>query len=355
MPYKAQPIVLDDETRKVLEARVRATTTPQRDALRAKIILLAADGVSSRRISKEVGMHESHVAMWRQRFLAEGVDGLKDAPRPGRPPVYDAEDRLKIVALATAQRDPDEPEATWTYEALAEALREEVGISRSQLWRFLDALDIKPHKVRGWLNRREDPEFWDRVRDVCGLYLSKPEAAVVFSVDEKTSIQAKQRLAPTSAAKPGEAPRQEFEYRRHGTASLLAALEVHSGQVLATDIARNNSITFIAFLEDLDTKIDRSLEVHLVLDNGSSHTSKATRTWLVEHPRFVAHYTPKHASWLNQVELFFSVLTRRVIKHGNFSSREDLVSKIMRFIEARNESARPFAWTYSGQPLKAAS
>lgn len=355
MPYKAQPIVLDDETRKVLEARVRATTTPQRDAVRARIILLAADGVSSRRISKEVGMHESHVAMWRQRFLAEGIDGLKDAPRPGRPPTYDAEDRLKIVALATAQRDADEPEATWTYEALAEALREEVGISRSQLWRFLDALDIKPHKVRGWLNRREDPEFWDRVRDVCGLYLSKPESAVVFSVDEKTSIQAKERLTPTSAAKPGDPPRQEFEYRRHGTASLLAALEVHSGQVLATDIPRNNSVAFIAFLEDLDAKIDRSLKVHLVLDNGSSHTSKATRTWLAEHPRFVAHYTPKHASWLNQVELFFSVLTRKVIKHGNFSSREDLVSKIMRFIETRNGSAKPFAWTYSGEPLRAAS
>lgn len=136
---------------------------------------------------------------------------------------------------------------------------------------------------------------------------------------------------------------------------MLAALEVHSGQVLATDIPRNNSVAFIAFLEDLDAKIDRSLKVHLVLDNGSSHTSKATRTWLAEHPRFVAHYTPKHASWLNQVELFFSVLTRKVIKHGNFSSREDLVSKIMRFIETRNGSAKPFAWTYSGEPLRAAS
>lgn len=355
MPYKAEPIVVDDQTRAVLEARVRAMTTPQRDVARARIILLAADGVSSRRISIQVGMHESHVAMWRQRFLADGLDGLKDAPRPGRPPVYDAEDRVKVVALATTQRDPNEPEAAWTYQALADELADDVGISRSQLWRFLDRLDIKPHKVVGWLNRRDDPEFWDRVRDVCGLYLSKPQNAMVVSIDEKTGIQAKERLAATSPAAPGKAGRQEFEYRRHGTASLLAALDVHSGEVLAQDIDCNNSITFVGFLEELDRLVAPGLELHLIMDNGASHTSKATRAWLAEHPRFVAHYTPKHASWVNQVELFFSILTRKVLKRGSFASRDDLVDKIMRFIVGHNDTARPFAWTYSGEPLKVAS
>ena len=349
--FKAAPVVLDSETRAVLEARVRAAKTPQRDAVRARIVLLAADGVPSRQISQRVGMHESNVALWRKRFLADGLAGLKDAARPGRPPTYDALDRLKVVAAATMQRDPAEPEATWTYAALTEALRDEVGISRSQLWRILDRLDVKPHKVQGWLNRRDDPLFWERVQDVCGLYLNPPERALVFSVDEKTSIQAKQRLVETSPPEAGRPCRREFEYRRHGTASLLAALDVHSGQVLARDIERNNSVTFMQFLEQLDALVEDGLAIHLVLDNGSSHTSKATRAWLAEHPRFVAHYTPKHASWVNQVELFFSILTRKVLRNGNFASRADLVTKLMTFIERYNTTAGPFAWTYTGQPL----
>ena len=349
--FTAAPIVLDAETRRVLEARVRAAKTPQRAAVRARIVLLAADGVPSRQISRQVGMHESNVALWRKRFLADGLDGLNDAPRSGRPPTYDPLDRLKVVAAATMQRDPAEPEATWTYAALSEALRDEVGISRSQLWRILDRLDVKPHKVQGWLNRREDPLFWERVQDVCGLYLNPPDRALVFSVDEKTSIQAKQRLAATSPAEAGRPCRREFEYRRHGTASLLAALHVHSGQVLARDIGPNNSATFISFLDHLDALLDGELAVHLVLDNGPSHTSKATRAWLAEHPRFVAHYTPKHASWVNQVELFFSILTRKVIRNGNFASRHDLVTKLMTFIDRYNTATRPFAWTYTGQPL----
>lgn len=352
MPYRAAPIVLDETIRAELERRVRAMTTPQRDVTRARIILLAADGMSSRQISTTVGMHESHVAMWRQRFLAEGIDGLGDAPRPGAPRRYDHDDWIKIAALATTVKDPDDPVATWTYQELADALGDEIGIGRSQLWRILDDLDIKAHKVTGWLNRRDDPEFWDRVRDVCGLYLSPPENAVVYSVDEKTGIQAKERRAPTTPAAPGRPPRAEFDYIRHGTASLLAAFEVTTGEVTATDIARNNSVTFINFL---DAKVAPALAIHVVMDNGSSHVSKATRAWLAEHPRFVAHYTPVHASWVNQVELFFSIITRKVIKRGNFASRADLVSKLMRYIASYNETAKPFAWTYSGQPLKVAA
>lgn len=356
MAFKAAAITLDNETRAELERRVRAGTCPQREVRRARIVLLAADGVSSRRISKEVGMHESHVAMWRQRFLADGLDGLLDADRPGRPVTYGHDDRVKMAALACLQRDPDDPVATWTYEELAaECHRHGVGVSRSQLWRILDDLDVKPHRVTGWLNRRDDPEFWDRVADVCGLYLNGPENAIVVSVDEKTGIQAKERLVATTPAAPGRPARYEFEYRRHGTASLLAAMDVHSGEVLGADIARNNSVTFIDFLADIDRNVAPNLEIHLVLDNGSSHTSKATTAWLAAHPRFVAHYTPKHASWVNMVELFFSIVTRKVLKRGNFASRADLVSKLMRFITGYNETAAPFAWTYSGRPLKVAA
>jgi transposase len=356
MPFTAAPIVLDQATRQELERRARAATSAQRDARRARIILLAADGVSSAKVAKQVGMHESNVATWRQRFLAEGLDGLKDRPRPGHPPTYTHDDRVKMAAMATMSRDPDDPEAIWTYQSLADALGADgVPVSRSQLWRILDDLDIKVHKVKGWINRRDDPEFWNRVREVCGLYLAPPQNALVLSVDEKTGIQAKERIAHTTPPAPGRPLRREFEYRRHGTASLLAALEVHSGTVVATDIARNNSSTFTSFLNDIDGAVDPSLSIHLVLDNGSSHTSKETKAWLAAHPRFVAHYTPKHASWVNQVELLFSIVSRKVIKHGNFSSRDDLVSKLMAFITRYNDTARPFAWTYSGAPLKVAS
>lgn len=355
MGYKAEAILLDDKVQVELERRVRASTTPQRDVKRAKIILLAADGVSSAKIARQVGMHESYVAIWRRRFRADGIDGLRDAPRPGRPDVYGHDDRIKMAALATMARDPDDPEPTWTYQALADELADEVGVSRSQLWRILHDMDIKPHLVRGWLNRRDDPEFWDRVQDVCGLYLSPPENALVISVDEKTSIQAKERLAATTPARAGCPPRQEFEYERHGTASLMAAFDVHSGEVFATEIHRNDSITFMDFLEQLDRHIVPELHVHLVLDNGSSHISKATKAWLAEHPRFVAHYTPVHASWVNQVELFFSILTRKVLRRGSFTSRDDLVTKVMGYINRYNETAKPFAWTYSGKPMKVAS
>jgi transposase len=355
MRFVAAPIVLDDKARSELERRVRASTSAQRDVKRARIVLLAAEGVASRRISEMVGMHESHVAMWRQRFLAHGVDGLVDAPRSGAPRRYGHDDWIKIAALASTAKDPDDPVATWTYQELADTLRDDVGISRSQLWRILDDLDIKPHKVQGWLNRRDDPDFWDRVRDVCGLYLSPPHNAVVFSIDEKTGIQAKERVARTTPAAAGRPPREEFEYIRHGTASLLAAFEVTTGAVVATDIEANNSVTFIDFLADLDREVASELDIHLVMDNGSSHTSKVTMGWMAEHPRFVAHYTPVHASWVNQVELFFSIITRKVIKRGNFTSREDLVSKLMRYIGSYNETAKPFAWTYSGQPLKVAA
>jgi transposase len=354
MPFKAEPIVLDDETAEELERRVRATTTPQRDVRRAMIILLATEGMPSRQIAERVGMHQSHVAMWRQRFRADGLEGLVDHHRPGAPPLYDHDDILKIAALATMARDPDDPEATWTYQALADELRDEVGVSRSQLWRILDDMDIKPHRFKGWINRRDDPEFWDRVQDVCGLYLDRPDNAVVFSVDEKTGIQAKERCQVTRPAGPGRACREEFEYVRHGTASLMAALEVHSGEVFATDIKSNNSVTFIDFLEQIDAKVAPSLDIHVILDNGSSHVSKLTRGWFEDHPRFHAHYTPVHASWVNQIELVFSIVTRRVLRRGNFASRADLVSKLMRYIDRHNETARPFAWTYSGQPLKVA-
>jgi transposase len=190
--------------------------------------------------------------------------------------------------------------------------------------------------------------------DVCSLYLAPPEGAVVLSIDEKTAIAARSRKHPGRPARPGRPIRQEFEYVRHGTVSIAAALDVLTGEVLTEPIAKNDSPTLVGFLQMLDQTIDPSREIHVVMDNGSSHTAQNTKAWLASHPRWHVHFTPAHASWLNQVELYFSTLTRRVLRHGNFPSRDDLIDKIDKFGINHNLTAKPYRWTYDGTPLKAA-
>jgi transposase len=345
------PLTITDEERVELQRRVRAHTTPQRAAKRARIVLLAAEGVPNRQIAPIVGMNEHTVAQWRHRFQAERLAGLTDRKRPGRPLVYDHDQRRRIVATVTQQ--PPDPASHWSHSQLAGELAD-MGISPSQIGRILADLDIKPHRVRSWITRPQDPGFWERAADICGLYLLPPTGALVLSVDDKTGIGAPSRTRPTTRPAPGRPSRQEHEYLRHGTATLLAALDVHRGGILqATDLDRNTAANFIDFLDELDAKVPAELEVHLVLDNGSSHIANATRWWFYNHKRFHPHYTPTHASWLNQVELFFSILARRLLKRGEFTSVHDLVARVMAFIADYNRTATPFRWTYDGRPLKA--
>jgi transposase len=345
------PLAITDAERVELQRRVRAHTTPQRAAKRARVVLLAAEGVPNRQIATLVGMNQHTVSHWRHRFEAERLAGLEDRPRPGRPLVYGHDQRLRI--LATVTQEPPDPASHWSHSQLAKALSD-IGISASQIGRILADLDSKPHRVRGWITRPDDPGFWERAADVCGLYLAPPTNALVLSVDEKTGIGARSRTRPRKPVAPGRPARQEHEDVRHGTASLLAALDVHRGGVLqAADLDRNTAANFIAFLDELDARVPADLEVHLVLDNGSSHIANATRWWFDEHRRFHPHSTPTHASWLNQVELFFSILARRLLKRGEFASVEDLVDKVMAFIADYNRTATPFRWTYDGRPLKA--
>lgn len=358
--FKVAAVELDDGVRAELERRARSQTLPVRVAKRAQMILLCAEGVPLRQVAGRVDISEHQVTMWRRRFLAEGLEGLADRARSGRPRRLGHDDRLRMAAVATSAKDPDDPVATWTYfDVTAKLVAEGIEVSVSQVWRVLTAMDIDLTKVRGWLNRRNDPDFWDRVRDICGLYLSTPERAVVLSVDEKTSIQAKSRKHPDQRPEPGRPRRREFEYVRNGTASLFAALDVHTGQVLAGPIppkadGGNNSVNFCAFLDDIERSVDPALAIHVVMDNGSSHTSAHTKAWLAAHPRWVVHYTPPHASWVNQVELFFSILQRKVIRNGNFTSRDDLITKLLTFITNYDQTARPFKWTYAADPLKVA-
>lgn len=345
-------LTITDDERVELERRVRAHTTPQRMLRRCRVVLLAADGMANRRIAPEVGINENQVAVWRRRFETERVAGLEDRPRSGRPRVYGHDERLKIIETVTATTP--EVESQWSHRLIAETL-EDIGISASQVGRILADLDLKPHLVRGWLTRPDDPAFAERAMDVCGLYLRAPDAnALVLSVDEKTAIPARSRRHPTKRCQPGHVERREFEYRRHGTACLMAALNVHTGEVLAADAVRNDADNFIGFLEHIDADTPDELTVHLVLDNGSSHVARKTKGWLEVHPRFVVHHTPKHASWLNQVELFFSILSRKLLRRGEFATRDELVTRIMTFIRDHNRTAAPFAWTYDGSPLKVA-
>jgi transposase len=346
--WSVEPLVLTDEERTELERRVRAQTTAHRDRVRAQVVLLAADGVTGRKIASEVGLSPQSVSKWRIGFKDHGLGGLDDAERSGRPLVYGPTDRLVLMAKVTSTLP--EFSSQWSHSELASAMSDAgIAISASQIGRILAADDVRPHKVDGWLTRRDTPEFWEKAADICGLYLSPPENAVVLSIDEKTSVQAKERKHPATPVRPGRPSRREFEYRRHGTASLVASLDVATGKVTAKDIVRNDSVTFIAFLQEIEASIDAGLGIHVVLDNGSSHTSKATKAWLAEHPRFVIHHTPAHASWLNQVECFFSILTRKVLRRGEFSSREDLVTKMLGFVEHHSAGAKPFKWVYDAK------
>src|ERR1700730_11341623 len=338
--------------REVLESWCRAATIEARTAKRARIVLMAAEGRSNREIGEIVDMHYNQVAVWRKRYAEFGLGGLGDDDRSGRPCVYDHDDVLLLVKTVT---EPPPDQATrWTMDALAEAMAAHgVPISASQAWRICKALDLKPWQVESWMTSH-DPDFWEKAGDVCGLYLNPPENAVVWSVDEKSGMQAKSRVNPTRPAIPGVAVRREFEYRRHGTAVLFAGLKVHEGTVAGWVTDSTRSDNFVDFLADLVAQTPAGLDLHCIVDNLSAHSTDKVAGFLDEHRHVHLHYTPTHASWLNQVELFFSILERRLLRRGEFSSVDELAEKIIAFIKDYNRRAAPFRWTYDGRPLMAA-
>jgi transposase len=341
---KAKAIVLCDEEQVELERIVRASTSEQRMVRRAHLVLLAGAGETNEVIAAQVGLSAHKVSKWRTRFAEERLVGLMDRPRPGGPRRYGHDERLAVFRTACAA--PPEGETHWTLRSLAEV----VGISKSQVHVILDDADLKPHQVRSWLTSL-DPEFETKQAQVCGLYLRPPKGAIVVSLDEKTSIQAKEPVRPTIPPEPGKPERREFEYKRHGTVALLAALLVHTGEVRGGVYERNTRVEFVDFLDRLDAEIPPGKKVHAILDNLQVHKTAEVCEWLETHPRWQFHFTPTHASWLNQIELFFSILSRRLLKRGIFTSKNDLTAQLLAFIDRYNPTARPFAWTYAGKPL----
>lgn len=347
MARRAVPIELSAEERDELVRLTRSGRAPQAVARRARVVLLAAEGAENQQIAAEVGLNENAVGLWRRRFRWERLAGLSDRAGRGRKRKYGHEARLAVVLSSQA----DEQGRRATVRQIAASL-EAQGMSKSTVARLLKSMDLKPWKVESWLTSH-DPDFERKAAEICGLYLDPPTNALVICVDEKTGIQALGRAVPDKPARPRSPRKQDFEYVRHGTASLFAAFVVHSGEVIAQIKERHTRVEFLEFLEEIERCCPGDRMLHLVVDNLAVHKTQEVRDWVARHWRFQLHFTPTHASWLNQVELWFSILVRQFLKNAVFNSRQELVDGLLRFIEAYNTRAKPFRWTYAADPLRA--
>ena len=352
MAAPAKRLGISAGDRRELERITRSHTAERRMVERARIVLAAAEGRSAARIAREVGCSGPTVKKWRRRFELDGLAGLRDAPRPGRPLMHGHEVRARLIALACTR--PGETEAglrreRWTHRELAE----QVGMSESQAHEILRAAEIKPHLLEQWVMSELGPEFDAQAASVCGLYLDPPEGTLVVSIDEKTGIQAKAPTRPDVQARPGRPARREHESTRNGTQNLFAALRVHSGEVSAMPSKTRNRFDLLRFLDQLEREIPTGRQVIAITDNLSTRTTAEVEQWLTDHPRWQFVFTPKHASWLNQVEIFFSILARRLLKRGAFGDEHDLAQQMLAFVETYNQTARPFKWTYTGKVLAA--
>lgn len=354
MAAAAKRIEMTGEDRARLERIVRSGRAEARMVQRARIVLLAGEGLSAERIARRVGCSANTAQKWRSRYVLDGIAGLADRPRPGKPLVHDQATRARLIAKACTRPEPTESGARrerWTYRELAD----EVGISRSQAHAILAAADIKPHLLEQWVMTEFGGDFDQRAAEICGLYLDRPENVLVVSIDEKTGIQAKARVRPDAQAAPGRPARRDNEYKRNGTQNLFGALRVHSGQVSAMPSKTRNRFDLIRFLDQLDGEIPHveGREVVAITDNLSTRTTQEVSDWLAAHPRWRFVFTPKHASWLNQIEIFFSILARRLLRRGAFDSEQDLAQQMLAFVEHYNLTAKPFQWTYTGKLLAA--
>jgi transposase len=339
-------VELTDDERAQLVAWSRRSKSANALAMRSRIVLAAADGLGNTAIADKLDIHVSSARKWRSRFVAERLDGLVDEPRPGRPRTV-SDDQVEAVITRTLETTP--ADAThWSTRSLAA----ELGMSQSAVSRIWRAFGLAPHKQDSW-KLSKDPLFVDKVRDVVGLYLNPPERALVLCVDEKTQIQALNRTQPVFPMLPGTPARASHDYVRHGTSSLYAALDVTTGKVIGALHARHRAQEFVAFLKTIDANVPADLDVHLVLDNASTHKTPAVQRWLTAHPRFVVHFTPTSASWLNLVERWFSELTTKKLRRGTHTSVRQLNADIRAWIDTWNDNPRPYVWTKTADQILA--
>lgn len=355
MAAAAKRIEISEVDRVELARIVRSGTAQVRMVERAEIVLQAGEGHSAVKIGHLLGCSANTAQKWRARYERDGLSGLRDLPRSGKPLIHSQVVRARLIAKACT-RPPATAEGArqerWTYEQLGEA----VGMSASQAHVILSRAEIKPHLTDYWImSDFSQPEFEERCGEVCGLYVNPPENVLVVSLDEKTGIQAKAPTKPDTPPTPRRAARREHEYKRNGTQCLFACLKVHEGDVLAMPSKTRNRFDLIRFLDHLDSEIPvvEGQKIVAISDNLSTRGTQEVTDWLQQHPRWSFQFTPTHASWLNQVEIFFSILYRRLLKHGIFTSEEDLAEQMLAFIETYNQTAEPFKWTYTGKVLEA--
>lgn len=328
---------LTEEARRELERLVRTPTTAAGLSRRARAVLLMADGVSGAEVARRCGYTSVQVSRIRRRVAEQGPAGIAERPRSGRPPVISARKRAQVVALTMAR--PQAGLSQWTTREVARR----TDVSHTTVHRIWKAHDLKPHRLETF-KFVTDPQAEERIHDVVGLYLNPPTNAVVLSFDEKTQIQALERTQPLLPVRPGLSPRQTHDYRRAGVTSLYAALEVASGRVIGKCRPAANGAEFLGFLKTLAKRFPRK-QLHVILDNSSTHSTPPVQLWLAQHPRVQLHFTPKGASWLNLIEAWFGILTRKSIRRGSFPNVASLVRHIADYIELWNQNPTPFVWT----------
>jgi transposase len=338
------PVELTARERARLESWTRRRTSAQALAMRSRIVLLAADGRTNTEIAAELKIHRNVAGKWRSRFVEQRLDGLLDEPRPGRPRTI-TDEQVEEVVIKTLETTPRDS-THWSTRSMAR----EVGLTQSAVLRIWRAFGLQPHRQDTW-KLSKDPQFIAKVKDVVGLYLNPPERAVVLCVDEKSQIQALDRTAPILPMLPGTPERATHDYRRAGTSSLYAALDLTSGKVIGRLHSRHRAIEFKQFLQTLDREVPAQLDVHLVLDNSSTHKTPAIQRWLAAHPRFVLHFTPTSSSWLNLVERWFAELTNKLLRRGAHRSVRQLNADIRAWIHTWNDDPRPFVWTKTAEEI----
>ena len=343
MSRVALPVQLDSETRSTLNQFVRSASTPQSLALRSRIVLAAADGSSNQQIAAALRIPAITVGKWRRSFAVDGLEGLRDAPRSGRPRKHDFTVRQRVQTRVCQQ---PETQSRWTVRTLAA----ELGLPASTVQGMLVAAKLQPHRIRTF-TFSPDPDFEAKLLDLVGLYLNPPEAALVLCVEEKPSLQALDRTQPLLPLRAQKPRAWTNEYTRHGTQTLLAALEIATGKVIAHVRDRRTTVDFLSFMEDV-VKSYPSRELHVVLDNLNIHKNEAAKQWLLRHPRVHFHYAATHASWMNLIECFFSILTRPALTQSVPRSKRELKELLLRYLNKYSENPRPFTWTKGPEQLQ---
>jgi transposase len=334
---RLEPLRLSPPERERLQQWVHRRKTANALSRRARIILLSASGMSNTDVAEKVGVTKQVVGEWRKRFLARRLDGLLDNPRPGAPRRISDKDVERVITLTL--EGPPRDATHWSTRSMAKAC----GLNQTAISRIWRAFALQPHRTRSF-KLSTDPLFIEKVRDIVGLYMNPPDRALVLCTDEKSQIQALDRTQPIFPMRPGLPEGRTHDYRRYGTTSLFAALDIQSGKVIGKCYNRHRAIEFKKFLTLIDTEVPEPLDVHLVLDNYATHKTPAIHRWLARRPRFHLHFTPTGASWLNLVESWFSILTRKQVRRGTHRSMRQLVSAIMNYLDHSNDNPKPFAW-----------